>query len=371
MPIPPDEPTDADWLLLSRYCGGQCTPAEQRRVQEWIAGDSERKAWVESLQVTWQAARSVPSPAQALSSLRRAKVRLGLPPAPGALPQTLPVPSQRGSSATLYQWPRGMGAVGVPLTRRGPLLATGAAIAVMVTLALGLVMQHRLRSVVPAREYATAAGQRLNVTLGDGTRLTLAPASRLYVPAGYGHHARVVQLDGEAYFVVAHDAARPFMVQARNAVATDVGTAFDIRAYATANAVRVAVTDGRVFVARRGSARTAGRADDREALVRGDLASLTDTTMVVTHHADVTALTSWTTGHLVFRNTPLAEALEDVGRWYDLDIQLARTDAPSGHVTATFDDEPADQVLHALALALEIRFESRGRTLIAHRVAGP
>jgi len=65
------------------------------------------------------------------------------------------------------------------------------------------------------REYTTAAGQRLSVTLDDGTQLTLAPASRVRLAAGYGegratggsktrpYGARELELEGEAYFAVA------------------------------------------------------------------------------------------------------------------------------------------------------------------------
>ena len=63
-----------------------------------------------------------------------------------------------------------------------------------------------------------------------------------------GGGTREVELEGEAYFAVVHDAARPFAVRAHGAVATDVGTAFDVRAYPEDAGARIAVTEGAVAV---------------------------------------------------------------------------------------------------------------------------
>ena len=86
------------------------------------------------------------------------------------------------------------------------------------------------------------------VTLRDGTRLVLWPASRLRIPSDFGLRTRSVELQGEAYFAVVHDASHPFVVTAHGVVTRDVGTAFDIRAYADDPGVRVAVAEGEVAV---------------------------------------------------------------------------------------------------------------------------
>ncbi len=100
-------------------------------------------------------------------------------------------------------------------------------------------------------EYATGAGQRETVMLPDGTEFTLALASRLRVAADYADGDRQVVLDGEAFFNVAHDDAHPFSVRAQSAVALDIGTRFNVRAYNGDRAVRVIVSQGTVGVAAR------------------------------------------------------------------------------------------------------------------------
>src|SRR5207253_457823 len=84
---------------------------------------------------------------------------------------------------------------------------------------------------VPAREYVTAPGQRLAVSFSDGSRVLLGVASRLRVPRDYGVRTRAVELEGEAYFVVRHDPAHPFLVRTAHGTTEDLGTEFDVRAY--------------------------------------------------------------------------------------------------------------------------------------------
>src|SRR4029078_6001494 len=99
-----------------------------------------------------------------------------------------------------------------------------------------------------AKTFATANGQRDSVRLDDGTRVVLAPESRLTVAMGYGDKVREVELTGEAYFDVHHDAARPFVVHAGGADIRDLGTTFTVRSTAD-QGVRVAVTSGSVSFA--------------------------------------------------------------------------------------------------------------------------
>ena len=96
--------------------------------------------------------------------------------------------------------------------------------------------------------YATAAGEREAVTLVDGTRVTLAPTSRLQLPADYGQAGREMTLEGEALFEVMHNAAHPFRVRSGRVVTEDIGTRFAVRAWDNGAAVQVAVVEGRVGV---------------------------------------------------------------------------------------------------------------------------
>jgi ferric-dicitrate binding protein FerR (iron transport regulator) len=170
----------------------------------------------------------------------------------------------------------------------------------------------------PAREYATARGQRSEVTLVDGTRAWLNADSRLRVPSRYGVGARNVELEGEAFFVVRHDEKRPFRVYTRDAVSEDLGTEFSVRSYPEDSAVVVVVASGRVAMGRAG---TPADSERKVALGRGQMGRLDRAGHVtVTDGVDLSGPLGWREGRLEFDQKPLADVLRELGRWYALEI---------------------------------------------------
>jgi ferric-dicitrate binding protein FerR (iron transport regulator) len=200
--------------------------------------------------------------------------------------------------------------------------------------------------------YVTTTGERERITLPDGTQFTLAPASTLRLAPAYGAGSRDVYVDGEAYFAVAHDAAHPFAVHAAGTIARDIGTQFDVRAYATDGAVRVAVTDGIVAV---------GAVRERDWPVRvGDVAIVRDMAVVVTHNVDVAALTSWTDGRLTFVDAPVADAARDMSRWYGVSIRMGDAVVGRRHISVVLTSPSADAALAAVAPAVGARVVRAG-----------
>ncbi len=319
-------------VLLSRYVAGTCTPAERAHVDTWIAEHPDRRAYVDSLVAIRDVTRILPERFDTGTAWTAVRRRLGAPSIAG---------SERSRAARAAR----------------PSLAIAATL--VVALGIGLAVRSVSQRAGPAslgREYATSAGQRLSVTLVDGTQFTLAPISRLRVAAAYGRAARPrdVELEGEAYFTVLHDSTRPFAVRAHDALALDVGTAFDVRAYPEDARVRIVVADGQVVL------RT--RRTSYELRVR-DLASVGDGHAVVAHGADVASLTAWRDGGLVFDAAPVPEVLVAIGRWYDIDLRVASPALLARHVTATFTNAPIDEVLLTVAASLDARVERRGRVV--------
>jgi transmembrane sensor len=216
---------------------------------------------------------------------------------------------------------------------------------------------------VTAQEYATAPGRRDTVRLLDGTRIVLGPASRLRVTAGFAIGVREVTLTGEALFTVAHDAARPFRVRASHAIVEDVGTTFNVRAYESDATTTVVVAQGRVIV-RADTAVVAVRRTSDVTLEAGMLGIVADGAVRVEHDVDLTRHIAWAEGRLVFRNTPLREALPQIARWYDVDVRLADTALAGRRITGTFEAESADYVLQLVTQSLGLVYERRGRLVI-------
>jgi ferric-dicitrate binding protein FerR (iron transport regulator) len=232
----------------------------------------------------------------------------------------------------------------------------------LVASALVTFNQWSRRPPVPAprpepKTYATGNGERAELRLTDGTRIRIAPASRLRVAADFGVDRRDVYLEGEAYFDVVHDEQRPFTVFAGNASAQDLGTQFTVRSYADDGAVQVVVRKGAVAMS------GVGR------LAPGDLGRLgADGRTTLKHGVSVGAYTAWLDGRLVFRDTPLAEVLRTLGRWHDVDVRMADSSLATMPFTGELADASASASIDLVSRVLGLRARRAGTVITLERI---
>jgi ferric-dicitrate binding protein FerR (iron transport regulator) len=158
--------------------------------------------------------------------------------------------------------------------------------------------------------YSTRNAQIAHVTLGDGTRVTLAPNTTFGVSRDFAT-TRDVQLSGQAYFDVAAAAHVPFLVHTGTVTTRVLGTRFDVRRYPDDQATRVVVLQGKVAVAGRQGV----------TLAAGGLGRVSDSIATATTVGDAPSYAAWTTGGLSFRDVPATELLDVVGHWYGLEFR--------------------------------------------------
>jgi transmembrane sensor len=292
------------YLLLDRYLAGEASAADVEAVRAWLAEDAGHALLLEDLRL-----------------IRR--VAAG------------PAPYSSADAA----WAKAVKVL-VPRRRLVPALAAAAVIIALIGVGGGL-----LRRMPRWSEHATAVGHRTVIHLQDGTRVTLAPQSRLRYTADYGRAHRDLYLHGEAFFQVAHDEKRPLRVHTARGVTEDLGTAFVVRSYGDESATEVIVAEGRVALnALVLEARDLGRLDSRG-------------TATVRRGVDVDRYLAWTKGVLAFDGMPLGDVVSTLERWYNVDIGLADSALAARRLTATFQNEPIDLVLQRIALTLGLRVE--------------
>ncbi len=346
-----DDPSDE---LLFRFIADRCTAPERAEVDAWLRRDPANARRTDDLRAIWLASREKPSrDVDRMWTRLRAVVERE--------PTRVEVPANVPRSAPRTARTAGIGGLS---TRAFSGAAWAAALVLLVGGAALLVSRNKTPEPTAAAPhiYATGPAQTANIRLEDGSRIVLAPMSRLSVPGDFGGHERLVSIDGEGFFDVHHNGAMPFRVRAKSAIAEDIGTRFDVRAYGDEAGVAVIVADGAVtlgqfrgdvalgaegVVARRGQrARTGGP---------GSTTTVDEVSIRVT---------DWTEGRLTFVKTPLAEIARTIGRWYDLDVRVS--DAAMGQrlVTADFETESAKSMAEALAIAVQGRVQRRGRTLV-------
>lgn len=199
--------------------------------------------------------------------------------------------------------------------------------------------------------FATEKGERRQVLLADGSAVTLDADSRLTADLS-GKDRKLVLERGRAHFSVAHDALRPFRVQAGAIVGQAVGTRFSV-GYLPADSVAVVVDEGRVRVsqlqgpdAKAGEQREVGR-NER---IRYSAESGLEGPQPV--NADLAI--SWKEGSVIYQSEQLATVIEDLNRYSRVPLRLE--DASMGRllVTGRWESASIDSWIDGLASALHL-----------------
>lgn len=153
---------------------------------------------------------------------------------------------------------------------------------------------------------STPAATTTLVTLSDGTRVMLNANSTLEYPASFDDaEVREVRLKGEAHFEVTKNPHRPFVVKAGEMQTQVLGTVFDVKAYRK-DAPKVTLMEGKVKVS---------NADTEVEMRPGQTATLQSDKIVVSRASS--SVSDWLEGDFDMDQVTLAEAMSDIGAWYN------------------------------------------------------
>ncbi|ULQ47269.1 FecR family protein [Flagellatimonas centrodinii] len=234
-----------------------------------------------------------------------------------------------------------LGATQAPPRRWRAPLALAASLAVA-ALALGTLWLWQN----PPGTYRTALGEQRVLALADGSTVTLNTDTRLRVD--YSEQRRTLHLlQGEALFDVAHDADRPFLVQAGSGSVTALGTRFTVRREAAE--VQVTLLEGRVVVDRPEVAQQIEVAPGEQLRFTAEVPE------VRRQVVDEEAVMSWTRGRLLFRATPLAEAVREVNRYAETQIRIVDPSLSALTVSGTFVTGDAENLAAALRAEMSVQ----------------
>jgi ferric-dicitrate binding protein FerR (iron transport regulator) len=153
----------------------------------------------------------------------------------------------------------------------------------------------------------------ISVTLADGSRVWLNAGSSIKYPVAFISKERKVEITGEAYFEVAHNASKPFIVTKGETSITVLGTHFNVNTYDDEDALRITLLEGSVAVKRESS---------NVKLKPGEQAVLSATShsLLTTGSVDTDAVMAWKNGFFQFNNTPIDVIMRQVEKWYDVDV---------------------------------------------------
>src|SRR5699024_6784098 len=123
---------------------------------------------------------------------------------------------------------------------------------------------------------------------------------------------RNVEITGEVYFEVAHNASKPFIVKVNEVGIKDLGTSFNVNAYEDESSMKTTLLEGSVKVS---------EGNQSVIIVPGEQALVTNSDkFMVKRNIDMEAVVAWKSGFFEFEQTSLSNLLRQISRWYDVEV---------------------------------------------------
>jgi transmembrane sensor len=199
--------------------------------------------------------------------------------------------------------------------------------------------------------YSTEVGGQRLALLEDGSRVRLNTDSKVQVHFTRTER-RVKLLRGEAFFEVAHNAARPFTVDTGEAHVRALGTKFDVRR--DGDATQVTLLEGRVQIGQAGRPSTA-------TLVPNQALTVTATGITAPRPSNAVEASSWTSGRLTFRGVPLKAAVQEINRYSAKKVVLAVSGAVGDEpVSGQFETGDTRAFVQAVATVFNLHASDAG-----------
>lgn len=354
---------------LIQLITGECSPEERERIERWIEEKPENREQLSDLRKTWQVAGFFELRHQEDESWEMISERISNP-----------------GHLTLHRLGRDLDArkkdqTGQPGKRMHPGFAESGSryssnwlgrIAVICLIVVGMMYLLNSYGLIGGegqpnepdmQEIVADRGERMNLTLSDGTSVVLNSSSAIRYPSHFNSQSREIELEGEAFFSVSRNENKPFLVHTDRATVRVLGTKFNVNAYNELDGVEVVVEDGEVAVKADSLPDNQGRNASNHAevvlgkgeytIVRDGTAPTPPTTVSLDRHL------GWINGDLIFEAAPLDIVIQKLERYYDRDFQIADSSLLDHKLTVSFKKESLTKVLDVLSIAMDIKYEQR------------
>lgn len=241
------------------------------------------------------------------------------------------------------------------------LLKISASVLIIMSLGIGIYINY-INTPAPEivwMEKSTGRGQKATIRLTDGTKVYLNVDSKLSFPEHFQPDKREVVLEGEAFFDVARNTKRPFIIKSANLTTTVLGTSFNIKAF-EAEPLEVTVATGQVKVT---SLDQAGIADEvfltpyQQAFYDGKLRR---------REVDINKFIAWKEKIIHFDEVSLEEAAIVLERWFNVSIVIENEAIRQCKISGKYINENLINVMESFRhiLGIKYRFEGDQKLII-------
>lgn len=203
----------------------------------------------------------------------------------------------------------------------------------------------------------TSKGEIYATVLSDGSKIWLNSESSIRYPVSFDGNERKVEITGEAYFEVAHNASKPFIVTGSGLSVTVLGTKFNVNSYHDQDATKITLLEGLVKVSHQ----------SQEAFIRpGEQAIVplsTNEKVKIDKDADIEQVMAWKNGSFQFNGESLEAVMKQLERWYDVETVYQNKDTSIRLLGMISRNTNLREVLKALELS-GVHFRIEGKKII-------
>jgi ferric-dicitrate binding protein FerR (iron transport regulator) len=201
-------------------------------------------------------------------------------------------------------------------------------------------------------ELSTAKGEQFQIVLADGTRVWLNSGTKLRFPQHFdGQGNRQVYLEGEAYFEVAHNAQKPFIVKSDDQQVEVLGTHFNINNYPEDSGMKTTLLEGSVRI-------------NKQTLLKPNQQAVSSTSGVRVYDVVAQDYIDWKSGIFTFKNENIVAVMRKLARWYDVDVAFQSDEIFDRTFTGNISRrEYVSKVLYILEQSSDLKFTLQGRKI--------
>ena len=314
--------------LLYKKLSGEIEQDEAHELEKWIAASSENKLIAEQIRMAWEESPTLAAKPEvdldaAFDELER------------KMEDTVPQAKTR-SIASRSRWMR-------------------IAAAVTFLIAAAFLLRDFISPKVEYEEIVNNRSKDMEFQLPDGSQITLRPSSKLKHPVQFAENLREVQLEGEGFFEVEHNAKRPFIILTAGEKVQVLGTKFRVQALPASSKSIVQVESGKVSFEANG---VAGKII-LEAGEKG-IFNKSDKSFEEIEKSDPNEM-SWATSNLLFEDARLADVFDVISEHYGIEIHAELADIECS-LSDSFEDESIEEVLESISSIFNISFEKESET---------
>ncbi len=203
----------------------------------------------------------------------------------------------------------------------------------------------------------TGNQDKQTIQLADGTKVYLNEHSSLSYPAAFTADTRSVELTGEAFFEVAKNAVKPFIITTNKAKVTVLGTSFNVRAKIAETATEVVVKTGKVRLENTEGSKKVELVANQKGVYEAS-----NNKIVQSEEMDMNEM-AWHSDKLVFKNSPLKEVIADLSNQFDVSIQLENTNLSSCEMGGLFKvSQGIKEILDTISKDFGMELKELGNT---------